>query len=211
MTIFDRFNIGVVAAGAGLCGVAIALSPDVAAGPLTTGGYGCVQGTADQAGGASAQLSKVAAQIGEAVRTLHADSAQAERAFSATAEHLTTSVDAHAAVARALAEQAEVNIDAQRGLRAAVGALQTTMRDELGTLNATLSKVLVSHHDDNGHRLHPTDGESQTVDVLRQILIELRLTTNEMVRVGSVLEEMAEQQPRTAAARSWMSRLLTRE
>ncbi|MDQ1750363.1 MAG: hypothetical protein QOE71_1419, partial [Pseudonocardiales bacterium] len=27
MTIFDRFNVRVVAAGAGLCGVAMALSP----------------------------------------------------------------------------------------------------------------------------------------------------------------------------------------
>jgi hypothetical protein len=172
--------------------------------------------TADQVGGATAELSKVAAQLGEAVRTLHADSAQAERAFSATAEHLTTSVDAHAAVARALAEQAEVNIDAQRGLRAAVAALQTTMRDELQALNATLSKAIqasktLERPQDNGHRQHPTDGESQTVEALRQILIELRLTTNEMVRVGSVLEEMAEHQPRTPSTRSWMSRLLTRE
>ena len=53
MTIFDRFNIGVVAAAAGLCGVAIALSPDVAAAPLITGGYGCHQTTAGEAGGAS--------------------------------------------------------------------------------------------------------------------------------------------------------------
>ena len=49
MRIFDRFNIGVVAAGAGLCGVAIALSPDVAAAPLTTGGCAYAQ-AAGQAG-----------------------------------------------------------------------------------------------------------------------------------------------------------------
>jgi hypothetical protein len=53
MTIFDRFNIRVVAAGAGLCGVAMALSPDVAAAPLPTGGYACVQTTAGEADGAS--------------------------------------------------------------------------------------------------------------------------------------------------------------
>jgi hypothetical protein len=53
MTIFDRFNIRVVAAGAGLCGVAMALSPDVAAAPLPTGGYACVQTTVGEADGAS--------------------------------------------------------------------------------------------------------------------------------------------------------------
>ena len=208
---------------------------------------------ADQVGGATAELSKVTAQIGEAVRTLHADSAQAERAFSAAAAHLTTSVDAQAAVARALAEQAEANTDAQRGLRATVAALQTSILDELETLNATLSKsaarvpdsasdsslsdaieslaraqastvaelrevsraiqaskALASHHDDNGHRQHPTDGESRTVEALRQILAEVRLTTNEMERVGTVLEEMAAHQLRTTSRRSWISRLLTR-
>jgi len=50
MTIFDRFNIKVVA-GAGLCGAAMALSPEAAAAPLKTGGYACVQ---DQAGDAAA-------------------------------------------------------------------------------------------------------------------------------------------------------------
>ena len=95
---------------------------------------------ADQVGGATAELSKVAAQFGEVVRTLQADSAQAERAFSEAAAHLTTSVDAQAAVARALAEQAEANTDAHRGLRATVTALETSMRDELETLDATLSK-----------------------------------------------------------------------
>ena len=53
MTIFDRFNIGVVAAGVGLCGVAMALSPDVAAAPLITGGPACVQPAAGEVGGAS--------------------------------------------------------------------------------------------------------------------------------------------------------------
>jgi len=226
---------------------------------------------ADQVGGATAELSKVATQIGEAVRTLHADSAQAERAFSAAAAHLTTSVDAQstvlsaaaahltasvdaqAAVARELAEQAEANTDAQRGLRATVTALQTSMLDELETLNATLSKsaprvpgsapdsslsdaieslaraqastvaelrevsraiqasrALASHHDDNGHRQHPADGESRTVEALRQILAEVRLTTSEMERVGTVLEGMAAHQLRATSRRSWISRLLTR-
>jgi hypothetical protein len=53
MTIFDRYNIRVVAAGAGLCGVAMALSPGVAAAPLPTGGYACAQSTAGEADGAS--------------------------------------------------------------------------------------------------------------------------------------------------------------
>src|ERR1700731_4176351 len=53
MTIFDRFNIRVVAAAAGLCGIAIALSPEVAAAPLITGGNGCHQTTAGEAGSAS--------------------------------------------------------------------------------------------------------------------------------------------------------------
>jgi hypothetical protein len=53
VTIFDRFNIGVVAAGVGLCGVAMALSPDVAAAPLITGGPACVQPAAGEVGGAS--------------------------------------------------------------------------------------------------------------------------------------------------------------
>jgi hypothetical protein len=53
MTIFDRFNIRVVAAAAGLCGVAMALSPDVAAAPLPTGGYACFPTTVGEADGAS--------------------------------------------------------------------------------------------------------------------------------------------------------------
>jgi hypothetical protein len=52
MTIFDRFAIRVIAAGAGLCGAAMAFSPDVTAAPLTTGGYECMQPAAAQAGGA---------------------------------------------------------------------------------------------------------------------------------------------------------------
>jgi hypothetical protein len=229
-----------------------------------------VQAT-DQVGVATAELSKVASQIGEAVRTLHAHSAQAERAFSAAAAHLTisvdeqaaafsaaavrltTSVDAQAAVARGLAEQAEANTDAQRGLRATVTALQTSILDELETLNATLSKpeprvpdsaadstlpdaieslaraqastvaelrevsraiqasnALASPHEDNGRRQFPADGEPGTVETLRQILAEVRLTTNEMERVGTVLEGMAARQLGETSRRSWISRLLTR-
>ena len=55
MAIFDRSNIRVVAAVAGLCGIALALSSNVAAAPLMTGGeYTCVQGAAGQGGGAPA-------------------------------------------------------------------------------------------------------------------------------------------------------------
>jgi hypothetical protein len=45
MTIFDRFTVGVVA-GVGLCGAAIALSPDAAAVPYMTGGGACMYGQA---------------------------------------------------------------------------------------------------------------------------------------------------------------------
>jgi hypothetical protein len=48
MAIVDRFNIKVVA-GVGLCGAAIALSPDSAAAPLITGGYACIEGQAGEA------------------------------------------------------------------------------------------------------------------------------------------------------------------
>ncbi|MDS0337659.1 hypothetical protein NDO39_25820, partial [Mycobacterium intracellulare] len=48
MAIVDRFNMKVVA-GAGLCGAAIALSPDAAAAPLITGGHACIQGQAGDA------------------------------------------------------------------------------------------------------------------------------------------------------------------
>src|SRR3954470_17457824 len=44
MTIFDRFNIKVIVAGAGLCGAAMSFSPIAVAVPFMTGGYGCVQG-----------------------------------------------------------------------------------------------------------------------------------------------------------------------
>lgn len=53
MPIFDRFNIGVVAC-AGLCGAAIALSPDAVAVPYVTGGGACLYGQAGEAGGAPA-------------------------------------------------------------------------------------------------------------------------------------------------------------
>ena len=56
MTILDRFNIGLVGAVAGLCGVAMAASPVAAAAPFATGGYECVApaagGTAPAAGAA---------------------------------------------------------------------------------------------------------------------------------------------------------------
>ena len=45
MAIFDRLGIKVIA-GVGLCGAAMALSPDAAATSLKTGGYSCVQGIA---------------------------------------------------------------------------------------------------------------------------------------------------------------------
>ena len=47
MASFDRFSIKVVA-GVGLCGAAIALSPDAAAASLKTGGYACMQGAAGE-------------------------------------------------------------------------------------------------------------------------------------------------------------------
>jgi len=56
MTILDRFNIGLVGAVAGLCGVAMAAGPVAAATPYKTGGYDCVApaagGAAPGAGGA---------------------------------------------------------------------------------------------------------------------------------------------------------------
>ncbi|WP_372512639.1 hypothetical protein [Mycobacterium yunnanensis] len=42
MTILDRFTRGVVGAVAGLCGVAVAVSPGATAAPLKTGGYECL-------------------------------------------------------------------------------------------------------------------------------------------------------------------------
>ncbi|ETA99581.1 hypothetical protein O978_21245, partial [Mycobacterium avium subsp. paratuberculosis 10-5864] len=69
MAIVDRFNMKVVAS-AGLCGAAIALSPDAAAAPLITGGHACIQGQSGEvapaaggpvAGGAPAAGGAVAA------------------------------------------------------------------------------------------------------------------------------------------------------
>jgi hypothetical protein len=55
MTIFDRFSIRLVAAGAGLCGAALVFSPDVPAAPLITGGgYECMTAAAGEAGGVPA-------------------------------------------------------------------------------------------------------------------------------------------------------------
>jgi hypothetical protein len=50
MTIFDRFSVRVIAAGVGLCGAAMAFSPDAAAAPLVTGGYDCMQTAAGPVG-----------------------------------------------------------------------------------------------------------------------------------------------------------------
>ncbi|EJO90922.1 hypothetical protein ACRU3B_02605 [Mycobacterium colombiense] len=63
MAIVDRFNIKVVA-GAGLCGAAIALSPDAAAAPLITGGHACIEGQSGEvapAAGPGAAAGTVAA------------------------------------------------------------------------------------------------------------------------------------------------------
>ena len=51
-TIFDRFNIEIVAS-AGLCAAAMALSPEAAAAPLIEGGYACI---ASSAGAAAAPV-----------------------------------------------------------------------------------------------------------------------------------------------------------
>ncbi|BBY84167.1 hypothetical protein H7I53_18415 [Mycolicibacterium pulveris] len=48
MTVFDRVNITAVI-GAGLCGVAMALSPAASAVPFKTGGYDCVETSAGEA------------------------------------------------------------------------------------------------------------------------------------------------------------------
>ena len=186
---------------------------------------------ADQIGGATTELSKVAAQIGEAVRALHVDSARAERAFSQAAAHLTTSVDAQAAVARELTEHTEANTEAQRELRATVAALQMSPPDsaladaieslaraqastvaELRAVSRAIEagKALATPHDENGHRQHQADGEPGAAETLRQILDEVRLTTYEMERVGTVLEGMAANQLGPTSGQSWISRLLTR-
>lgn len=55
MAIFDRFNCGVVAAGAALCGVALVLSPVASAvTPLVTGGDACLYEQAGTVGAAGA-------------------------------------------------------------------------------------------------------------------------------------------------------------
>ena len=48
MTVFDRVNFTAVV-GAGLCGVAMALSPAASAVPFMTGGYDCVETSAGEA------------------------------------------------------------------------------------------------------------------------------------------------------------------
>ena len=68
MATFDRFSIKVVA-GVGLFGAAIALSPDVAATPLKTGGYACMQGAAGEVG-APAVAGGAAAVAGASTLTL---------------------------------------------------------------------------------------------------------------------------------------------
>ena len=67
MTIFDRFNVRVVAAGAGLCGVAMALSPHVAAAPLPTGGYECFQAPAQAAAGEAGGAAPAAPAAGACI------------------------------------------------------------------------------------------------------------------------------------------------
>ena len=53
MTISNRFNMRVIAVGAGLCGIAMALSPHAAAVPWVTGAYECVQTSSGDAAGAA--------------------------------------------------------------------------------------------------------------------------------------------------------------
>ena len=62
MTTCDRFKVKVVA-GAGLCGAAIALSPNAAAVPLMTGGYACVQGLAGESAPPAAAGGPVVAEV----------------------------------------------------------------------------------------------------------------------------------------------------
>jgi hypothetical protein len=59
MAIFDRFDLKVIAVG-GLCGVAIALSPGIAA----AGGYECLQTSAGQAGPAAPACAPVTEMAG---------------------------------------------------------------------------------------------------------------------------------------------------
>jgi hypothetical protein len=62
MTTSDRTKVKVVA-GAGLCGAAIALSPNAAAVPLITGGYACVQGLAGDSAPPAAAGAPVVAEV----------------------------------------------------------------------------------------------------------------------------------------------------
>ena len=62
MAIFDRLGIKVVA-GVGLCGVAMALSPDAGASSLKTGGYSCVQGIAGETAPAAVAGGPVVAPV----------------------------------------------------------------------------------------------------------------------------------------------------
>ena len=62
MAIFDRLGIKVIA-GVGLCGAAMALSPDAAATPLKTGGYSCVQGIAGETAPAAVAGGPVVAPV----------------------------------------------------------------------------------------------------------------------------------------------------
>ena len=62
MAIFDRLCIKVIA-GVGLCGAAMALSPDAAATPLKTGGYSCVQGIAGETAPAAVAGGPVVAPV----------------------------------------------------------------------------------------------------------------------------------------------------
>jgi hypothetical protein len=62
MAIFDRLGIKVVA-GVGLCGAAMALSPEAAATPLKTGGYSCVQGIAGETAPAAVAGGPVVAPV----------------------------------------------------------------------------------------------------------------------------------------------------
>lgn len=67
MAIFDRFNCGVVAAGAALCGVALVLSPVASAvTPLVTGGDACLYEQAGTVGAAGAPAGAGAAPVGAA-------------------------------------------------------------------------------------------------------------------------------------------------
>ncbi|MCV7300083.1 hypothetical protein H7J93_10615 [Mycobacterium barrassiae] len=67
MAIFDRLNIKVIAVGAGLCGVALAMSAGAAAAPMlkTGGAYECVETQAGEAPAAGAPAAAPCAPITE--------------------------------------------------------------------------------------------------------------------------------------------------